>query len=379
MSDPAAPPGWYPDPAGTRGERFWDGRHWHAGTRHPEPVPWPDPRPEVGGGDEDGLDVAAAGAAEPDVAWLRAEEWLDEDGGDEDGADEAAVAVEPGPGEAVATTGTRAVATGPAGVGADAGAEGAAAAPRPWLAVAAGAAALLVLVVASVAILRGGDGAEVTAANTEPGPTTSTRAPTTTSRPTSTTTAPPPTTATTAATTTAPPTTAPVATAPPLPSFGPGVKLVNQEIAPGRYQTPGGPGCRWSRLADLAGVYSSYLGRSSGGAGQVIVEILPTDHAFESESCGTFVRYTPPPSRLVTFGDGTWAVNDQINPGRYQSTGAGECRWQRLADFRGVGASYQGPGSALAEAELRGSALVDILPTDVGFYASGCGTWVRVG
>jgi hypothetical protein len=157
------------------------------------------------------------------------------------------------------------------------------------------------------------------------------------------------------------------------------VKLVNQEVAPGRYQTPGGAECQWSRLADLAGVYSSYLGRSLGGTGQVIVEILPTDHAFESEGCGTFVRYTPPPSRLVTFGDGTWAVNDQVSPGRYQSTGAGTCAWKRLADFRGVDASYQGPGSALAEAEITGSAVVDILPTDVGFSASGCGTWVRVG
>ncbi|MPY94447.1 MAG: hypothetical protein GEV08_15715 [Acidimicrobiia bacterium] len=172
---------------------------------------------------------------------------------------------------------------------------------------------------------------------------------------------------------------APPATLPPLPSFSAGVKLVNHEIAPGRYLSPSGAGCSWSRLADLTGSYASFLGRSNGSSGQVVVDILPSDVAFESEGCGAFVRYTPPPTRLVTFGDGTWMVNDQISPGRYESTGARTCSWQRLADLTGTGAGYATAGSAIAEAEVEGSVVVDILPTDVGFSASGCGTWVPKG
>ncbi len=30
MSQPAMPPGWYPDPWGQPGQRYWDGRQWTA-------------------------------------------------------------------------------------------------------------------------------------------------------------------------------------------------------------------------------------------------------------------------------------------------------------------------------------------------------------
>lgn len=55
---PAPPPGWYPDPAGTSGLRWWDGRSWTAHAAAPDPVPeagpvWEAPRlryDEVDGG-----------------------------------------------------------------------------------------------------------------------------------------------------------------------------------------------------------------------------------------------------------------------------------------------------------------------------------------
>jgi len=40
---PGAPPGWYPDPAGGPGQRWWDGYNWTDATvlpAHPPPPPW---------------------------------------------------------------------------------------------------------------------------------------------------------------------------------------------------------------------------------------------------------------------------------------------------------------------------------------------------
>ncbi len=40
---PGAPPGWYPDPAGGPGQRWWDGYSWTEATvlpAHPPPPPW---------------------------------------------------------------------------------------------------------------------------------------------------------------------------------------------------------------------------------------------------------------------------------------------------------------------------------------------------
>jgi Domain of unknown function (DUF4328)/Protein of unknown function (DUF2510) len=50
---PGAPPGWYPDPAGGPGQRWWDGYAWTEATvlpQPPPPPPWADapPAPPVG-------------------------------------------------------------------------------------------------------------------------------------------------------------------------------------------------------------------------------------------------------------------------------------------------------------------------------------------
>jgi hypothetical protein len=47
MTSPPQPePGWYPDPSGGPGQRYWDGRQWQA---FPPPVPVPQPPPYGGG------------------------------------------------------------------------------------------------------------------------------------------------------------------------------------------------------------------------------------------------------------------------------------------------------------------------------------------
>ena len=337
MSDATrTPAGWYPDPSGAPGYRYWDGAHWRfdvpaaAGQADRGAAPMLGGRPDIAA-------VAVPVAGQP--------------GGEDDDQEPA-----PHPAEADR--------------GAVAGAGGAAT-DRRWWAVGVVAVAVLVLVGALVLLVRGDDEAEVVAG----APTTSLRvAPSTSAAPA--TTAAPTTASTTSAPATAPSTPAPGPTTA-LPSFGPGLLLVNQQITPGRYLSPSAPGCSWSRLKDLAGTYASYLGRSSD-EGQTIVDILPTDYAFESEGCGQFVRYTPSSTPLPTFGDGTWTVNDQISAGRYQSTGAGACSWKRLANFTGEDTGYNRPGSALASGDVVGSVIVDILPTDVGFASTGCGTWARV-
>lgn len=59
MSDqrgyPGAPPGWYPDPAGGPGERWWDGYAWSEVTKPPEQDETNQPCDESGqrGGDQD--------------------------------------------------------------------------------------------------------------------------------------------------------------------------------------------------------------------------------------------------------------------------------------------------------------------------------------
>jgi uncharacterized protein DUF4328/uncharacterized protein DUF2510 len=48
---PGAPPGWYPDPAGGPGQRWWDGYAWSEATvlpQHPPPPPWAHAAPPQG-------------------------------------------------------------------------------------------------------------------------------------------------------------------------------------------------------------------------------------------------------------------------------------------------------------------------------------------
>lgn len=51
MTQPPPPPGWYPDPAGTPGTRWWDGHAWteHVQQAAPPPPPPPPARPAAAG------------------------------------------------------------------------------------------------------------------------------------------------------------------------------------------------------------------------------------------------------------------------------------------------------------------------------------------
>jgi hypothetical protein len=169
---------------------------------------------------------------------------------------------------------------------------------------------------------------------------------------------------------TAAPTTQPAPTTTSLPGFGSGTKLVNTDVAPGRYLSlSAGGNCYWARLKDASGDFEAILANDNT-RGQAIVEIAPTDGVFESSGCARWQLYAPPPAPVTTFGEGTWVVNEQIVPGRYRSSGdSGSCYWQRQSGF---GGDF---GEILANANTEGPAVVDISPSDAGFKSSGCGTW----
>lgn len=159
-----------------------------------------------------------------------------------------------------------------------------------------------------------------------------------------------------------------------IPSFGSGTKLVNNDIEPGRYIAKDVSLCYWARLKGLSGSLDEVIANGNETGSQVIVDILPSDVAFESTRCGRWVAYLPPGSPVTSFSDGTYAVGSDIEPGRYRSQGASSiCYWERTSDFSGV------LSSILANDISEGDTVVDIRGTDVGFTARGCGVWSKIG
>lgn len=73
------------------------------------------------------------------------------------------------------------------------------------------------------------------------------------------------------------------------------------------------------------------------------------------------------------FGDGTWEVGVDIEPGRYRIEPGSGCYWARLRD-RGAGID-----SVIQNANPRGQQeVVDIAVSDGYFESSRCGTWTPI-
>ena len=181
--------------------------------------------------------------------------------------------------------------------------------------------------------------------------------------------------------------------------FGDGTYLVGPEIEPGHYRTNGTPDgrCIWWRLTgfdgfrwsgtgpddDVAGM--GYVGLAGFGAG-AIVEIASSDVGFSSSSCGTWsADLTRPMTPGEPFGDGTFVVGDDFVPGRYRNIdGVGYyCEWRRLSGFGGSPEEVIANGDASpigysGQGYYRGSIpplIVEIAPSDLGFYSVDCGDW----
>jgi hypothetical protein len=203
---------------------------------------------------------------------------------------------------------------------------------------------------------------ETTTTTTAPGATTTTAGETTT---TTTTRATGTTTTTVAGTTT---------TIADLPTeFGDGTFLVGVDIAPGLYESTGGFLCYWERLSGTSGAIEDVIANDVP-TGKAIVAIAPSDAAFGAEGCGDWARFQPYSEPVNEFGDGTWAVGTQIEPGRYGADGGEYCYWARLSGFGGV------PEEDIIDFDFSTEPqVVDIDASDAGFAVDGCGTWTKAG
>jgi hypothetical protein len=152
----------------------------------------------------------------------------------------------------------------------------------------------------------------------------------------------------------------------PRTTFGAGQYLVGKDVAPGRYfSDPSRSGCYWERQKALGGSTSDILANDFVGfnAGQLIVDVLPTDLAFETdEDCGTWFN-TPRHGIQATLSPGTWLVGSQITAGTYRTSALGGCYWERVRDFSG------NLGAIIANdfVSSGGQQLVGISAGDVGF------------
>jgi hypothetical protein len=74
----------------------------------------------------------------------------------------------------------------------------------------------------------------------------------------------------------------------------------------------------------------------------------------------------------ATFGDGTYQVGTDIQPGTYRTReGSTGCYYERLSGFSGE------LNDIIANNNTDAPAVVTIQPTDAGFTASSCGTWSK--
>jgi hypothetical protein len=70
-------------------------------------------------------------------------------------------------------------------------------------------------------------------------------------------------------------------------TFGDGLYQVGVDIAPGTYRSAGGTGCYWARLKTLD--TNSFID-SNLSDGPQVVQIQPTDEAFNTKDCQTWQK-----------------------------------------------------------------------------------------
>lgn len=159
-------------------------------------------------------------------------------------------------------------------------------------------------------------------------------------------------------------------------TFAAGTYRVGVDIAPGRYTSAGRAGCYWERLAGLSGELDDILANDfQNFVGPVLVDILSSDVAFMlNAGCGALEPYSAPSQPANQVVPGAHVVGSDIHAGIYRAEADDGCYWERRS-------SHDGTLSAVLANDFvasGGPVLVEIDPSDVGFYATGsCGTWVR--
>ena len=74
-------------------------------------------------------------------------------------------------------------------------------------------------------------------------------------------------------------------------------------------------------------------------------------------------------AQATSFGDGTFVVGTDIQPGTYRSANGQGCYWERESGFSGSLADI------IANDFVNAPTIVTIAPSDQGFKSDGCGAW----
>jgi hypothetical protein len=173
------------------------------------------------------------------------------------------------------------------------------------------------------------------------------------------------------------PTPTPTAPSGPQTQFSNGQYLVGTQIVAGRYYVAPASNCYWERESGTGGTLGEIIDNDFVGfsSPQWIVDILSSDKAFKSDSCGTWFKDAPRTGVQTSISQGMWLVGSQVTPGTYSAPAQYGCYWERLSNFQG--SLY----SIIANdfVSSAGQALVTISSSDVGFDTSpSCGTWTRI-
>lgn len=163
----------------------------------------------------------------------------------------------------------------------------------------------------------------------------------------------------------------------PRTAFAPGQHRVGTTIAAGRYFSDPGDGCYWERQSGFSGTLSDIIANDFIGfdALQYIVDILPSDVAFDGDAdCGNWYN-TPRQPAQSGIPPGVWLVGSQVAPGIYEVNAGAGCYWERLRHF-----THRGIDGVIANDFVAGGGrrIVEVRSTDAGFLNDGdCGTWTR--
>jgi hypothetical protein len=151
-----------------------------------------------------------------------------------------------------------------------------------------------------------------------------------------------------------------------------GIYRVGTQIASGTYVSRGGTDCYWERRSTAGDSFEGIISNDLG-TGQRIVTIQTTDRYFSTEDCGSWTRLVALGPARSSFGDGVYAVNTQLRPGLYQTTGSPSgCYWSVLSGFSGD------LDDILDSDYSDGQQYLAVTSWDVGVESSDCGTWTRV-
>ncbi|MCL1869639.1 MAG: hypothetical protein FWF90_04390 [Promicromonosporaceae bacterium] len=180
--------------------------------------------------------------------------------------------------------------------------------------------------------------------------------------------------------------------APPATFAGSGTFAVGSQIPPGRYRTTGlypASYCNLVRFSSTATTPENALGGSQiDSAGQIYVDVLPSDVMVRTSGCNTWTQVYPDdlPALRTSFPDGQYRVGKDIAPGFYRGTSIVDttsgapraCGATAVRDFADVPLVGTSSVVAAAGSDNGGPLVFQVLPSDAGLILTGCDTWTAI-